>query len=199
MRWWVAVVWIDDLIREGGKAVDEVEVFYVEGTSVSADLKQRAVNVATTSRDCGLGIRTIHRGRIGSSSTNDPARWRDCLAAAIASGNLATPQAWNGLPDPVPLPSAPLSFDPALGCDPVIARDLLAKMLEGASLHKADVTAGSASLSVSSVILANSHGVRYEGRYSGSSLSLEAIERQSTGYEFDHTCFMEDLDPNRVG
>lgn len=199
MRWWVAVAWIDDLIREGEKAVDEVEVFYVEGTSVSADLKQRAVNVATTSRDCGLGIRTIHRGRIGSSSTNDPARWRDCLAAAIASGNLATPQAWNGLPDPVSLPSAPLSFDPALGCDPVIARDLLAKMLEGASLHKADVTAGSASLSVSSAILANSHGVRYEGRYSGASLSLEAIERQSTGYEFDHTCFMEDLDPNRVG
>src|SRR5512136_1318465 len=151
MRWWVAVTWIEDLIREGQKSVDEVEVFYVEGTSVSADLKQKKVNLATTSRDCGLGIRTIHQGRIGSSSTNDPDTWRDCLRAAIASGELATPQAWNGLPGPVSLPSSPLSFDPALECDPDIARDLLLRMLEGAAEHPADITSGSASLSVSSI------------------------------------------------
>ena len=163
MRWWVAVAWIEELIREGQKSVDEVEVFYVEGTSVSADLKQKKVNLATTSRDCGLGIRTIHKGRIGSSSTNDPGTWRDCLAAAIASGKLATPQAWNGLPEPVSLPATPLSFDPSLECDPGIARDLLGQMLEGAAEHPAEVTAGSASLSVSSVTLANSHGIRYEG------------------------------------
>jgi PmbA protein len=199
MRWWVAVAWIDDLIREGMKSVDEVEVFYVEGSSVSADLKQRTVNTATTSRDCGLGIRTVCRGRIGSSSTNDPSRWRDCLAAAVASGNLATPQEWNGLPDPVALPAAPLSFDPSLECDPLVARDLLDGMLEGAAAHTAEVTAGSASLSISTVTLANSHGIRYESRYSGASISLEAIERQSTGYEFDHACFLEDLDPHRVG
>ena len=60
-------MWIDDLIREAEKSVDEVEVFRVEGESVSADLKKRKVSLATTSRDCGLGIRTIHKGRIGSS------------------------------------------------------------------------------------------------------------------------------------
>jgi PmbA protein len=200
MRWWVAVAWIEDLIRQGQKSVDEVEVFYVEGTSVSADLKQKKVNLATTSRDCGLGIRTIHQGRIGSSSTNDPDTWRDCLAAAIASGNLATPQTWSGLPEPVPLPAAHLSFDPALECDPGIARDLLRQMLEGAAEHPAaDITAGSASLSVSSVTLANSNGIRYEERYSGVSLSLEAIHRQSTGYEFDHASYFADVDPHRVG
>ena len=193
------MAWIDDLIREGKKSVDEIEVFYVEGTSVSADLRRKKVNLATTSRDCGLGIRTIHKGRIGSSSTNDPARWRDCLAAAIASGHLATPQEWNGLPEPVPLPASPLSFDPSLECDPAVCRDLLAQMLEGASRHTAEVTAGSAALSVSTATLANSRGIRYQGQYSGASLSLEAIERQSTGYEFDHACFLEDLDPHRVG
>ena len=186
MRWWVAVAWIEELIREGQKSVDEVEVFYVEGTSVSADLKQKKVNLATTSRDCGLGIRTIHKGRIGSSSTNDPGTWRDCLAAAVASGKLATPQdmerpAGAGLPSRLPL-----SFDPALECDPGIARDLLRQMLEGAAEHPAEITAGSASLSVSSVTLANSHGIRYEDHHTGVSLSLEAIHRQSTGYEFDH-------------
>jgi PmbA protein len=199
MRWWVAVAWIEELIREGQKSVDEIEVFYIEGTSVSANLKQEKVNLATSSRDCGLGIRTIHKGRIGSSSTNDPGTWRDCLAAAIASGKLATPQSWNGLPEPVSLPSQPLSFDPALECDPGIARDLLRQMLEGAAEHPADITAGSASLSVSSVTLANSRGIRYEDRHSGVSLSLEAIHRQSTGYEFDHASHLEDVDPHTVG
>jgi len=199
MRWWVAVAWIEDLIREGQKSVDELEVFYVEGTSVSADLKQKKVHLATTSMDCGLGIRTIHNGRIGSSSTNDPGTWRDCLRAAIASGNLATPQAWNGLPEPADLPAAPLSFDPKLECDPGIARNLLRQMLDGAAEHPAQVTAGSASLSVSSVLLANSHGIRYEDHHTGVSLSLEAIHGQSTGYEFDHACYLEDLDARSVG
>jgi len=199
MRWWVAVEWIEELIREGQKVVDEIEAFYVEGTSVSADLKQKKVNLATTSMDCGLGIRTIHKGRIGSSSTNDPDKWRDCLAAAVASGKFATPQTWNGLPEPVPLPSSPLSFDPALVCDPDIARDLVRQMLEGAAEHPADITAGSASLSVSSVTLANSQGIRYEDRQSGVSLSLEAIHRQSTGYEFDYSSYLGDVDPHNVG
>jgi PmbA protein len=199
MRWWVAVEWIEELIREGQKSVDEVEVFYIEGTSVSADLKQKNVNLATTSWDCGLGIRTIHEGRIGSSSTNDPGKWRECLAAAIASGKLATPQTWNGLPEPVSLPASLLSFDPLLECDPDIARDLLKKMLAGASEHPADITAGSASLSVSSFMLANSHGIRYEDRHTGVSVSLEAIHRQSTGYEFDHACSVGDIDPRTVG
>jgi PmbA protein len=199
MRWWVAVDWIEELIREGQKSVDEVEVFYVEGTSVSADLKQNKVNLATTSLDCGLGIRTIHDGRIGSSSTNDPHTWQDCLRAAIASGKLATPQTWEGLPEQAPLPPSPLSFDPAVACDPVVARDMLEMMLAGAGEHPADVTAGSASLSVSSVTLANSHGLWYEDRQTGVSLSLEAIYRQSTGYEFDHASFFSDVDPHSVG
>lgn len=200
MRWWVAVAWIEDLIREGQKSVDEVEVFSVEGRSVSADLKQKKVNLATTSRDCGLGIRVIHNGRIGSSSTNNPDTWRDCLAAAIASAKLASPQTWNGLPEPVALPASPLSFDPSLECDPDIARGLLRQMLEGAAEHPAAaITAGSASLSVSSVTLANSQGIRYEDHHSGVALSLEAIDRQSTGYEFDHASYLGDVHPHTVG
>jgi PmbA protein len=199
MRWWVAVAWIEDLIREAERSVDEVEVFYIEGTSVSADLKRKKVNLATTSEDRGLGIRTIHKGRIGSSSTNNPDQWRECLQAAIASGKLATSQNWEGLPEPVSLPASPLSFDPSLKCEPGIARELLTQMLAGASEHPADVTSGSASLSVSSVTFANSHGVRYVDHHTGVSISLEAIYRQSTGYEFDHSSLMDGVDPHTVG
>ena len=199
MRWLVAVAWIEEVIREATKTVDEAEIFFVEGRSVSADLKQKKVNLATTSVDCGVGVRTIHKGRIGSSSTNNPLEWRDCLRAAIASGKLATPQEWGGLPDPQPISMEPLSFDSSMKIEPVVARDYLEKMLEGALEHKAEVTSGSASLSIGTVTFANSRGIRYSDRHTGVSLSLEAIYEQSTGYEFDHASFSDQVDPVKVG
>jgi PmbA protein len=199
MRWWVAVAWFDQLIREAQKTVDEVEVFYVKGTSVSADLKQKKINLATTSEDCGMGIRTIHKGRIGSSSTNNVNQWRECLNAAISSGKLATPQDWGGLPDTVPLSQTPLSFDDSIRIEPLVVIDMIEKMLEGAAEHPAEVASGSASLSSSTVTLANSRGIRYSSRHTGVSLSLEAIHGHSTGYEFDHSCFFDKVDPVSVG
>jgi PmbA protein len=199
MRWWVAVAWIDQLIHEAEKSVDEVEVFYVTGTSISADLKQKKVDLATTTEDCGLGIRTIHKGRIGSSSTNDVSQWRECLNAAIASGKLATPQEWKGLPETAPLSSAPLSFDESILVKPAVVIDLIERMLEGAAEHPAEVASGSASVSSSQVTLANNRDVRYINKHTGVSLSLEAIRGQSTGYEFDHSSFFDKVDPFFVG
>jgi len=199
MRWWVAVAWIEELIREAEKVVDEVEVYYVEGTSVSADLKKKKVSLATTSQDCGLGIRTIHKGQIGSSSTNDPGRWRECLKAAVASGKFATPQEWTGLPGPEPLDTTPLAFDAGMQIEPGTARDLLDELLEGAAAHPADVTSGSAGLSSMEVTLANNHGIRYADRSTSVSVSLEAIHGQSTGYEFGHEWSMDRIDPVAVG
>ena len=199
MRWWVAVAWIDQLIEEGQKKVDEVEVFYVKGISVSAELKHKKVNLATTSKDCGLGIRTIHNGKIGSSSTNNPGQWRSCLDAAIASGKLATPQAWEGLPAPCSFPRTRLSYDNSLEVGPAGVIDLVEKMLTGAAEHPAEVTSGSATLSASVVTLANSQGVRYTDKHTGVTVSLEAIHNQSTGYEFDHSPFIDKVDPVAVG
>jgi PmbA protein len=199
MRWWVAVTWIDKLIHDAQKTVDEVEVFYVKGTSVSAELKQKKVNLATTSEDCGIGIRTIQKGRIGSSSTNNVSKWRECLHAAIASGKLATPQDWGGLPDTAPLSQIPLSFDDTIRVEPQVVIGLIEKMLEGAAEHPAEVAAGSASVSFSTVTLANSQGIRYTNQHTGVSISLEAIHGHSTGYEFDHSCFFDKIDPVSVG
>jgi len=199
MRWWVAVEWIEALVRAGAKRVDELEVFFIEGTSVSADLKKRNISLATSSADCGLAIRTIDKGKIGASSTNTPKEWRECLDAAIASGRLATPQEWNGLPHPNAVPAADLSFDPTMTIEPEHARAMLVRMLEGAMQHPAEVTAGSASLSREQVTFANSHGIRYATRHTGISVSLEAISGQSTGSEFDHACCAEKVDPFTVG
>jgi PmbA protein len=41
--------------------------------------------------------------------------------------------------------------------------------------------------------------VHYTDSHTGVSLSLEAIHKQSTGYEFDHSSFIEKVDPFHVG
>jgi PmbA protein len=194
----VAVAWIDQLLREGARRVDEVEVFFAKGIAVSADLKRKNINIATRSDECGLGIRTIDKGRIGSSSTHNPKKWKECLNAAIASGKLATPQRWDGLPEPVARDHEEICHDPLLTVDPETATGLLGQMLEGASKHPVQVTSGSATLSVSTDIIVNSCGVRYTSRYTGVSISLESIKDQSTGTEFAQSCFM-DIDPFAVG
>ncbi len=199
MRWWAAVEWIDQVIKTGLKSVDEVELFYVEGRSISADLKQKKISLASASEDCGLGIRTIHKGRIGSSSTNDPLHWQECLDAAIASGHLASPLPWEGLPGAQDVSQTPLTFDPHMNIEPASALGLLEQMLAGAEEHTAEVTSGSAGLSTATVTLANSRGVHYTDSHTGVSLSLEAIHQQSTGSEFDYSSFMDKVDPFHVG
>jgi len=195
----VAVALIDRILKEGSKQADEIEVVYGEGSSVSADLKQRTVRLASRSDDCGLAIRVIRNGRIGSSTTNDPENWKKCLDAAVASANLATSQPWNGLPGPsAEIAEDTLCFDPSISLEPPIVRNLLTTMLDGAGSHKAEVTSASASLSVGTMTIANSAGLLATSRNTGVSISMEAIAGQSTGSEFDQSCFM-DVNPYNVG
>jgi PmbA protein len=194
----VAVAFLDRILKQGERQVDEVEVFYAEGFAVSADLKRRNVDIATRSEECGLGIRTIDKGRIGSSTTNNPKQWRECLRAAIASGRLATPQLWDGLPRPAILPADHVCYDPSLTVDPQTASVLLERMLEGSAEHGAEVTSGSATLSSMNETIANSNGMCFSNRHTGVSISLEAICGHSTGSEFAQSCFF-DIDPHAVG
>jgi PmbA protein len=194
----VAVAWIDKIIRAGLARVEELEVYTVEGRSVSADLKRNQVAHATGSHSAGLAIRTIQSGRIGVSGTNNPSGWQQCLDAAIASGRLSTQQKWDGLPDPAALDTSPRSFDPHLAIEAGAARTLLDGMLEGAAGHAVQVTAGSADLSTTTITLANSRGLRYSRQSSHVSISLETIVGQSTGYEFAQSVSL-DTDPQEVG
>jgi len=146
-RWWAAVDNIGEILARGSAIADEVEVYVVRGRYISADLKRRQVSRSTESRHFGLSIRTMEEGRIGSSSTNNPAAWDRCLDAAVASGALATPQPWHGLPDPVDLDPEPVAYDPSLVPDTAVIRELLAGLIEGASAHPVEVTSGGATIS----------------------------------------------------
>jgi PmbA protein len=207
MRWWVVRVHehgdipalIDAICREGATRCDEVEVFFAEGASVHADLKRSIVGEASESRGWSIGIRTVKDGRIGVSSANDPERWRDCLEAAIASGGLVSPQEWHGLPRPAAIEGTVAVFDPAVTLDVEKARELLDGLLAGASEYPAEITGGSAGFSSGTVVIANSHGLYYEMQKTGVGVTLETIRGTSTGYEFDRSCFLSDIDPVEVG
>jgi PmbA protein len=195
----VAVELIEQVLAAGGKAAQEVEVYLVEGTGISAELKREKVAIATGSRDWGLSIRTIDHGQIGVSATSSPAKWEECLAAALASMRLATPQEWKGLPGPAGLLGDAPAFDGRVVPEPPAAQALIDGMLEGAGKHPASqITSGSASLSRSTVTLANSCGVRYTAERTEVSCSLETICGQSTGSEFAHSPFLG-IDPVWVG
>jgi PmbA protein len=192
------VEWIDQILREGEKLAAEVEIYQTWGDGLSLELRRRIVSVATESRWCGLGIRTIVNGKIGVSGTNDPARWRECLEASLAAGRLVTPQEWKGLPGPAAIRRTAPSVDTALSPDPVLAQKLLERMIDGAAEHPAQVTAGGVNLSRGGMLIANNHGLFYRQHRTHVSVSLEAIAGQSTGYEFASSSFL-DVDPHWVG
>jgi PmbA protein len=189
---------IDAILRAGDAVADEVEVYYAESRSVSVDLKRTVIGEAHESRSRGIGIRTIAGGHIGTSSTDDPARWQECLDAAMASGRLATAQAWDGLPGPARLAGEVPIFDSRVVPDVEAARRIADDLLLGAAEHDAEVIGGSAGLSLSHAVLANTRGVFYERKKTGVGASLEAIRGTSTGYEFDRSCFA-DIDAVEIG
>ncbi len=188
----------DEIIAEGEKVADEAEVFFASSRTVTAELRRNIVGEATEEVLWGMGIRTIRDGCIGMSGTNDPSRWRECLDASVASGRLATPQEWHGLPAAAEISRDVPIFDPALRVDVAVASGLLEELLDGAAEYPAEVVGGSAALSQGEYLLANNSGIRYEKKRTGAGVSLETIRGTSTGFEFDRSCFL-DLDAREVG
>ncbi len=190
---------VSEIIEAGLSSVNEVEVALVSGESVSIELKRSIPAHAGESHGCALIIRVIDSGRIGASSTSNPAEWATCLKSAISSAHLAEPVSWGGLPDPVPLKGVPLAFDGSVKTDPEIALSFCNRLLDGASAFPdAEVVGGGAGLSLGSVLLANSKGIWYEEDHTSVSASLETIAGQSTGFEYDRS-YSLDIDPFEIG
>lgn len=191
---------IDDILRKGEKIADETEVIYGSGKSIHATLKGREIGEAGGSDSWIFCIRVIDDGRIGSSTTNDPARWEECLDAAKAGSKFAAKQEWGGLPGPSDIATKPESvFDEKLVLDSSLLTGFIEELLNGASEYDVDVAGGGASASSSSFKFANSNGLFFEGSKTRAGASLETISGTSTGYESDSACFADRLDPYDIG
>jgi PmbA protein len=190
---------IDRVLRAGEHEADEVEVFYARGQSVGTDIKKGILGTAEESEAWSMAIRTVKDGRIGSSSTSDPDRWKECLDAALASGRLATPQQWGGFPKPAGITSSASTADEDLVVAVEDAAAMVGELLAGAAEHPVEVVGGGASLARTYLMVANTSGVLYGMDRTVASVSLETIREQSTGYEFDASPFRAEIDPRSVG
>jgi PmbA protein len=190
---------IDNILREGERQADEVEVFYARGESVSTEIKKGILGTAEESEAWGMAVRTVKDGRIGFSSTGDPDRWKECLNAALASGRIATPQQWGGFPKPAGITGTASSSDQNLVVAVEDAARMVGDLLSGAAEHPVEVIGGSADLARTYLAVANTSGVLYGMDRTVAAVSLEAIREQSTGYEFDASPFLADIDARSVG
>lgn len=191
---------IDDILRMGEKVADETEIFYADGKSVHAGLKGREIGEAGSSESRIFCIRVIEGGKIGSSTTNDPKKVRECLAAAAAGSKFTAAQDWGGLPGQSETPvRADSVFDESLVPDTSLLTGYIHELLNGASEYKVEISGGGASASVASFVIANSSGLFHEGKKTRAGVSLETISGTSTGYESDVSRFAARLDPYDIG
>ena len=190
---------IEKILREGERRADEVEVFYARGLSISTGIKKGILGTAEESESWSMAVRTVRDGKIGSSATSDPDRWKECLDAALASGRLATPQQWGGFPKPADFMGTPSAADGNLVVAVEDAAKMVDDLLSGAAEHPVEVVGGGADLARSYIAVANSNGVFYGMDRTVAAVSLEAIREQSTGYEFDASPFLADIDARSVG
>ncbi len=192
---------IEDLFGEAEGKVDEVEVLIGEGQEIRADMRRGEITIGSASRSAGIMIRTIKDGRIGISSSDSPERWKECLYAAIAGGNLADKQNWGGLPgDASTLTSnTHLAFDPELSVSSDCLKTLISGLVTGSKEHDAAITSAHASLSSGIVTLANSGGLFLTEPTTHVSASIEMIQGQSTGYEYDASWELQRVEPIAVG
>ncbi|PKL63366.1 MAG: TldD/PmbA family protein [Methanomicrobiales archaeon HGW-Methanomicrobiales-2] len=190
---------IERVLREGERQADEVEVFYARGESISTEIKKGILGIAEESEAWSMAIRTVKDGRIGSSSTGDPDRWKECLNAALASGRIATPQQWGGFPKPADVTGTASSSDPDLIVAVENAAEMVGDLLAGAAEHPVEVIGGGAGPPPAYLPGANTSGVFYGMDRTVAAVSLETIREQSTGYEFDASPFLADIDARSVG
>ena len=69
-------------LREGA---DEAEVYGMSGRSLDIDLRKGAVELASESFHCGLGLRAVVRGAVGFSSTSNMTLLESVAHSAIKS------------------------------------------------------------------------------------------------------------------
>ena len=192
---------IEAILRQGAKQADEVEVYVSRYEDLSLEQRQMAVSSVFEHAGQNIYIRVVKDGRIGVSATSDPTRIDDCMKSAVSSANLSEKIAgWAGLPDKADIPAGKDPYDYSLEISADTAAEYLSRMNAGAEKYaEARVVTAGVTLMKGSSILANSHGVWLERKFSDISLGIDAICEGSTGYDSDSAPFASRLNPEKVG
>lgn len=100
----------EQILEEARKRFDAAEVFEESGETLSVDFEDNRLKEITTKQHRGVGLRVIHKGRIGFAATTDlrdPGRLVEMAAASAQFGDEARFE----------LPAAPAKVDTVEGYD----------------------------------------------------------------------------------
>ncbi len=169
----------------------EAEVYFVEGRSISIDIRKDTIELAKESLVSGIGIRAIVNGAIGFSSTNDPSRIEDASLLAVKSARVrGRDEQWSGLPEKSTPANIKGIFDrniAELSIEDCIDKSI--EMIKGAkSVPSVVPTSGNVSCSTSTHLIINTNGVEVEESHTFIQASIDTITKTSppaTASEFD--------------
>lgn len=156
---------------------EEAEVFFIEGRTVSIDIKGTSIELARENLASGLGIRAIIRGAVGFASTNIPAKVKEAAEYAVTAAKVrASDPDWKSLPDRKEFPAVEGIYDDEvadIGLETCL--DCALSLVGGVSqVRDAYPTQGSFSCSRSTQLILNSHGVEIQDEETGVEAAIEA-------------------------
>ena len=76
---------IEKVLEKAGRAVDSAEVYSFENSKVEVSFESGKLKSAEEKRFSGMGLRVIHGGKIGFSSSTDPGRLDEMMEHASAA------------------------------------------------------------------------------------------------------------------
>jgi PmbA protein len=183
--------------REGA---EEAEVFGICGRSADVDLRMDAVEMASESFHCGLGLRAVLKGAVGFSSTSDMNLLESIAVSAVKAARArGSDEAWRSLPIPEKVTCPESIFDARLArIGPEECLDLAQGLLQGCmQISGAKPVSGGVACISGTEFVVNSCGVELQESSTLMHSSLETIAKGSdvaTGSEFQNArSLQEDL------
>ncbi len=173
------------------EGADEVEIYCMNGRSVSVDIHRDLIDLAKESLISGIGIRAIVKGAVGFSSTNDVSRIKKAATLAVKSAKVrGSDPEWSGLPQKRHLPEVQGIFEKKIADIEVESCiDFAMEMVNGAkSIQDIEPTSGNFACGNSTKFILNSNGVEVQEEDTIIQASIEVITRTaplSTASEFD--------------
>jgi PmbA protein len=190
----------DALNRARKQGCDEAEVFIKTAKTLSAEVKNRALDALESSHDFGMSLRVIKNQRLGFSFTTDPAMLKEMVQDAVSGADWTSADKHVAIPE-YRQPSEVKVFDEEISRmqeDDVIEKTLL---LEKYALNfdkrikkvrKAEI-----SLAKSATTIFNSKDIRitYDSSYMSASVTAYADDGKDTqtGWGFDISRRAEDF------
>ncbi len=189
----------------------QAEAYVAVTRSFSIDVENNSIKSANEKRDAGCGIRCVVDGRVGFAyvTTIDRNDIVQAVHDALALARVSIPD-----PDFVSLPSTTGSYSTIRGLydkemanvGPDVAAEIVSSLVDStASELEGKQFAIEAELSVESgtVAIANTLGIEAQSESTSgfvySSPTIKADGEQTSSYDFDLSCSLKGLHPEKVG